>query len=419
MARDLSAPARPLAAGAAASAPDGMAAGSLRASRWLMLFFVWLAFLISFVDRLTWPSVSAAVSTSLALPVAALGVFVTAFYIGYVASNAAGGFATDLIGPRLMLPAALLPLGVFTFLFGSTTNIGLGLTLQALMGLTAGADYTAGLKLITLKFGRHERGLAIGLFMTASSLGVVVTNAVVPSLLGAIGWENVYRILGVVTAAIGLGCYAVVREDPIGLRPSRTAASFRLLLANRDLFLMTAAGFGALWGTWGFATWASALMVRGAGLTPVRAGAIVALFGVGAVVAKPLVGLISDAIGARRKAPVLACLAAFVASLVIFGSLHEETSFWIVAPMLGVAAFAYSPLMITMVAEVAGAQLAGAATGLTNAVWQLGVVIVPLVVGAVYQFAGSFQAAFATLAAGPLLAFCCMLFVRERRVTEE
>lgn len=387
--------------------------------RWLMLGLVWLAFLISFVDRLAWPSVAASVSQSLALPVAALGVFVTAFYVGYVLSNAVGGFATDRLGPRLMLLAALGPLGILTFLFGSTSSVWVGLVLQALMGLAAGADYTAGLKLITIWFPRQERGFAVGLFMTASSLGVVLTNLLVPAMLPVLGWGNVYRTLGAATVAIGVLCYAVVRDGPRPAPSIRGPSAWGVLGRDRNLLLLTVAGFGALWGTWGFAAWASALMVRGAGLTPVRAGAIVALFGVGAVLSKPLIGLVSDRLGARRRVPVLVCLAAFTATLLVFGTLHDERSFWIASPVLGVAAFVYSPLMITMVAEAAGARWAGAATGLTNAFWQLGVVVVPLAVGSVYQWTASFEAAFGTLAAGPAVAFVCMLLVRERPASEE
>jgi nitrate/nitrite transporter NarK len=50
----------------------------------------------------------------------------------------------------------------------------------------------------------------------------------------------------------------------------------------------------------------------------------------------------------------------------------------------------------------------------TNAVWQLGSVIVPVAIGAVFQMTGSFRAAFAALAAGPLAGAVLMSFVRER-----
>ena len=84
------------------------------------------------------------------------------------------------------------------------------------------------------------------------------------------------------------------------------------------------------------------------------------------------------------------------------------------APLLGIGAFVYSPLLAVMAAEAAGPALAGSATGLLAGFWQLGSVIVPLVVGVVYQPSGSFSTALATLAAGPGLGVVFMLFVKER-----
>jgi nitrate/nitrite transporter NarK len=80
---------------------------------------------------------------------------------------------------------------------------------------------------------------------------------------------------------------------------------------------------------------------------------------------------------------------------------------------VGLGAFLYSPLLAAMVAETSGAVLAGSAAGVLASFWQLGSVIVPLVVGIVYQSTGSFLAAFATLAAGPALAAIGILFVKE------
>jgi sugar phosphate permease len=211
-----------------------------------------------------------------------------------------------------------------------------------------------------------------------------------------------------------------------GLRDAPSSASeksiekpnFAMLLHNRELLLLAAAGFGALWGTWGVAFWANALLVKGHGLSVEKAGLVVALFGIGAVVAKPLVGLISDWLGGIRRVPTVICLAGFVVMLLVFGSLRTDSAFVLTAPLLGVFAFACSPLMAASIAEAAGRQLAGSATGLTNALWQLGSAIVPLAVGAVYDASNSFYAAFITLAVGPSLGTVAMLLVHEPRRRE-
>jgi len=387
-----------------------------RSLRWIILAVAWAALLMAFVDRLAWANLAVQVGGSLSLPIAGLGVFVTAFYVGYVSANILGGLATDWLGPSRMLTLAMIPLGVCTFLFGFTSSITMGIGLQVLMGLAAGADYSACVKLAATWFEFRLRGRAMGLLITASSVAVVLTNATVPTLSAWLGWAGVYKVLGVTTILIGLLCWLLLRDAPSSGDTGVTKPPISMLFRNRDLLLLSLVGFGALWGTWGFAFWVNALMTKGYGISPVRAGLITAMFGVGAIFAKPLIGLLSDWLGGRRKTLVLICLASFTAMLLLFGTLQTESAFLIAAPILGITAFVYAPLLAAMVAEIAGPALVGSATGLTNAFWQLGNVIVPLVVGLVYQSTNSFSAAFVALAAGPLCAMLVMFGVRERHL---
>ncbi len=398
-----------------ASPADGNVVGE-RGYRWVILAVVWFGFLLSFIDRLIWTNVSGLAAPSFGLSVAGLGSFVTAFYTGYVVSQALTGFLTDWLGARRLLPLALVPLGVFTFIFGSTTSIVGALALQALMGLTAGADLAAGLKLIVAWFSLRDRGRAVGLFMTATSLGVVLTNFLVPQLLKLMPWTMVYQAAGVVTSLFGLLCFLVLRDNPAGGRDTPIVlADLRRLLGDRQFIFVALAGFGGVWGTWGFAIWASALMTRGLHFTAVEAGAIVGTFGIVAVLGKPVIGFVSDWLGGKRKMLVMLDLFAFAALLLLTGTLSTKTQLWIAAPLLGLAAFMYSPLQNAMAAE-AGGKAAGSASGFSASFGSIGTTIVPLVIGAAFQATQSFEVAFGILAAGPFLGALCMIPVRDKAV---
>jgi sugar phosphate permease len=391
--------------------PHSAATGSYR---WIVLFMAWLSFLISFIDRLTWASVAVSAGASLGLSVSELGVFVTAFYAGYVICNGLGGVASDRIGGRLTLTISILTLGACTFIFGFTKSIFMGIVLQALMGLAAGADYASCIKLIVNWFDRGSRGRAMGILLIASSLGVTVTNAIVPTLADSLGWQGVYHALGIVTLVIGVLAFVLLRDRPSG-EPAATAATQPIgqLLRDRNVILLGLTGFAAFWGTWGFTFWANALMIRGHGLSAVEAGFVMTLVGIAAIIGKPIIGLLSDWWG-RPKWLTIAILTLFTVMLLVFGTLTDKTAFQFAAPLLGIGVFVYSPLLAVMVAEAAGPALAGSATGLTAGFWQLGSVIVPLVVGFIFQATGSFIAAMAALAAGPALGVVFMLFVREQ-----
>jgi len=419
-ARSASAEVADVGAGASASISTEHKAS---AYRWVVLSVVFAAFFVTFLDRLAWANANLIASKSLGIPIATLGVYVTTFYAGYVIASALAGFVTDRVGSRLMLFCALAPLAASTFVFGLTTSFAMGLVLQGLMGLFAGADYAACVKVVAEWFARRERGRALGLFSTAPSVGIAAANAIFPMLLGIVGWRALYWGLGAFTALVAVACLFLLADfastgagkaklqapDPMTWRRGLST-----LCKDRTLVLIALAGFGANWGTWGFAFWATALMIRGYQLSPVDAGVVALIFGIAAAVSKPLYGLLSDMLGGKRRNLVIWDLFAFAAMLIVFGMMHTRIGFLLVAPVLGLTAVVYSPLLAAMITERVDTHMTATATGVINALWQLGSVIVPSVVGLVFAATGSFPAAFAILAAGPLIGTLCMFAVRER-----
>jgi MFS transporter, ACS family, glucarate transporter len=390
--------------------------------RWLILLLSWAAFTMTSVDRSTWGPASASVGESLAVPLAALGTFATAYYVGYVLSNLGGGFLVDWLGGRLIMSVSGIGAGIFMILFGSTTSIAVGLALQAAVGLLAGVDFAAGLKLLSAWFAPEKRGFAVGIFVTATSLGTVIANAVVPSLIIRSGWEVSYHVFGVVTIVIGVACAVLIRNGIAVQEQASTGRRLpdvRPLLHNRDILLLGLAGFGGLWGTYGFVTWSNTLMVKGSGISPVDAGVVLVLFAGIAVGIKPVVGWIVDRLGLGMRLPAVAILGFFGVMLLVFGNLTSLTQYLWLAPLLGIGAYAYTPLTTGLIPLLAGPKIAGSAAGAVNAFWQLGSVTVPTVIGIVYAANGSFAVAFAALAAGPIIGAGIALFIREPRRKHE
>jgi MFS transporter, ACS family, glucarate transporter len=387
--------------------------------RWVVLLLCWASFTLTSVDRSTWGPASSAVSASWHVPLAALGIFATCYYIGYVWSNAAGGFLTDWLGSRLVLGISLLASGALMIVFGSTTSIPVGLAVQGLVGLFAGVEFSAGLKLITIWLPAPELGLASGIFMTATSLGTLIANAVVPTLIEHTDWGASYHLFGGVTVALAVLCVLFLRTGTATSGVTRRVLpDLRPLLRNRELLLLGLAGFGGLWGTYGFVTWSNTLMIKGHHISGVDAGLVVVIFSGVAVLVKPIVGWATDRLGLGLRVPIMAILVLFTAALLLFGAMSSYGAFLAVAPLLGIAAYGYSPLTAAMIPRLVGAQLAGSAAGAVNAVWQLGSVLVPAAVGPVFQATGSFYAAFALLAAGPLLGAVALLGARDDRPHE-
>jgi sugar phosphate permease len=382
--------------------------------RWLMLAVCWLAFILTSVDRSVWGPAAPAVGGALGVPLAALGIFATTYYVGYVVTNFLGGVASDWVGPRVVLTTSIGVAGLCMIGFGTVNSFALGLVLQGVLGFFAGADYSAGAKTISSWFTPRERNLAFGFYVTATSLGTVIANLVVPSLIKDAGWRASYFLFGGICVALAVVIALVVRTGPAEQNAARSMPSLRTL-ADRDLILLAIAGFGSLWGTYGFVTWSNTLMIKGVGIDPVQAGLVVALFAITAVLLKPVIGFLSYRAGGRKKLIIVVILALFAVMLLIFGRLHSLPAFVIAAPFLGFAAYCYSPLQNAMVQDLAAPGTAGSAAGSVNAIWQLGSVTVPTVVGLVFASTHSVYSAFIVLAIGPVVGLLVTLLINEKR----
>ena len=388
--------------------------------RWVVLGLCWLALVLTSVDRSTWGPASIFVGEDLGVPLASLGSFATAYYIGYVLSNAGNGFLTDWLGGRAIVTTSLVGAGIFMMIFGSTTSVPMGIAVQAAVGLFAGADYAAGIKLITSWFRPEELGKAMGIFLSATSIGVVIANSTVPMLIEHFNWTTSYHVFGALSIVAGVVCWMLLRPGPVDIRTPATDSDstgtvIMTILRNRNLMLVAVAGFGGLWGTYGFITWSNTLMIKGHFVAPSTAGFIVALFAALGVLGKPLIGIISDRLNGARRIPAMIVLGCFAFTLLAFGMLSAPIGFLIVAPFLGLSAYCYLPLLVALIPRLVSSHVVGSSAGVSNAFWNLGSVLVPITVGAVFAASDkSFLLAFATLAAGPLVAIVALFFVNER-----
>jgi MFS family permease len=384
-----------------------------------VLVIAWLAFLFSFVDRLSWPPVMPIASKALGLSAKEAGSYMTAFYIGYVTTQLPGGLLTDKYGYRKVLMGSFLVMGVFTALMGTITSYQQGFIYRVLAGVGSGAIFSAGVRAIFDWFPEKCRGTAIGFLITASSLGLSVTNFFVPALARDHGWQFSFFVAGLFPLATMVFAWLFLKErTPTEYRKQAKISSdfwqdVLSLSQNRGLMIIALAGFCAMWATWGTATWANTYINKKFNLSLVQVGAVMSTYGAAALLCKPIAGFTHDLLGGRCKYLLFVMLISFGILLLWFGVNTSMQVLYILAPLLGIAAFVYSPVMSTLVAELVSPNLVGTAIGFVNTIWQLGSLISPLAVGAVIDATNNFSYAFAILAIGPIIGAFVILYIKE------
>jgi sugar phosphate permease len=388
-----------------------------------VLLVAWMAFLFSFVDRLSWSSMMPIASKALAMNLVQAGSFSTAFYIGYVITQLPGGLLTDRFGYRKVLLGSFLVMGVFTGLMGTIHSYGQGYLFRILAGAGSGAVFSACVRALFDWFSGAGRTTAMGFFMTASSLGVTVVNWFVPHIAETQSWRMAFYVAGLLPLVGFVVGLLLLREPqqalPLEKRPVQSGRAFwrdvALLTRNRNLMITGLAGFCAMWATWGTQTWVNTYINKALHVSVTQAGFYSSLMGMAALFCKPLIGALSDLTGARRKTMLFWTLIFFGPVLLWFGANRSLSLLIALAPIVGIVSFIYSPIMNTFIGELVEERLVGTATGLVNTIWQLGSMLSPLVVGNVLQSTHSYLNAFATLAAGPIVAALLVLLVREKQ----
>lgn len=389
--------------------------------KWMTAFRViscaWLAFLCSFVDRLSWPPVIPMAAGELGLTAAQAGGFMSAFFFGYLLTQLPGGMLADWWGTRKVLLYSLLLMGIFTIGLALTTSFWSGIILRFFAGLGSGAVLAASVKGVYDHVTAKHRAMAMGFFMTSAPLGLLLANILSPLIAAQYGWRSSFLLAGSITlAAFGLSWMILPRRSELRLVPvaGKTGIKFelKLIMANRDLMLTAAAGFFAMWGTWGTLTWANAYMHQGMGLSLKQSGQTMALFGLGALIGQPVVGWLSDRFRRQRRQASMAILACFAGLLWLFGSNQDVQYLLILAPLLGAGAFIFGPVLNTFISELVEARRVATAIGFCNGVWQVGSLISPVTAGIVLDHTGSYLGAFSVLAAGPLVAVGLLALVR-------
>ena len=250
--------------------------------RWVILAMMALTFVITFFIRMTWPPLIPVVVPILHMKMSQAGAFMSAFYIGYVITQIPAGVLADRLGVRAILTCSLLVLGLSTIGMGSISSYDQGFYLRVLTGLGAGAVFGAAIRALVEWFHPRERGLAFGIMFASPSAGIALSSIIVTPLNAAFGWQNAFRISGLIAVVFGIIVFLLVRTSSSTQKSPSMFAGFPIVFGNRDLLLTSAAGFCLMWVELGTATWVVA-SVKKLGLSLGVAGAVMAAYGLGGI----------------------------------------------------------------------------------------------------------------------------------------
>ncbi len=219
---------------------------------------LYLAFAAMALAYLPWYNYSAVlplVREEFGLTSADAGIILGIFQLGYVIFVLFSGWLSDRVSPTYVLAGSALLTGVSSIAFALFAHdFYTTLVLRILVGMGCGGLYVPGMALLSEWFPVRERGMAIGTYSAAVTLGYAGAYLLAGPLGGALGWRTAVMLTS-------LGCFlsawlylSGVKRPPCSLTRSRvqadTGQAWRTLMRSRVglvIVLLTVAYGAHMW----------------------------------------------------------------------------------------------------------------------------------------------------------------------------
>jgi predicted MFS family arabinose efflux permease len=368
---------------------------------------------VSVIDQ-GMPTLTGFIKADLHISAATAGLAVSSFAAGKIFGSYAAGVAADRLGERRVLIFGALTTAAFAAI-ASFAPLAVVFPLLFLAGVAGASSTPAGGRLVLLAFPRSRHGLALGIRQTGIPMGGLIAAAVLPWVAGRSSWR--WSLL----VAAGIAVVAVI--PMMRLRLDRTAPTAspremtRGVLRDRNIGLLTLWGCLVVTGQYAILAFLALYLHQRAGFSLGKGSLLVAVANASGIVGRVAWGAVSDRAVARGRKPLLLVLtAACLAGALLLLALPRSAPGLVVvavAIFAGLALIGYQGLWVTMIAEAAGPERVGAATGLAVTFVTAAIALSPPFYGLVADLAGTYRAIWAVLAVILGLAFVPALLIRE------
>jgi MFS family permease len=350
-----------------------------------------------------------------------------AFSLAMVAHTVAVPFIgrlADYIGARKVILAGSLFLGLGVFMLSAVSaHLWQFCSIYVFIGTVAGGTAPVPYSKVIARWFDRMRGLALGLALAALSLSFAIMPFVTQTLLTAIGWRMTYALMGLAVIVITIPVIGLLLKEspnPLGLMPDGGAVGVEG--SNAPIEQPWGLSFHETWHTGVFWIIVAAFFLMSAsfhgvivhlaplltdrGLSAQNAALATSLVGVGSFLARIGIGYLLDIFFAASVAAWM-----FTASTIGLCILFVPTAGFMpyaAALLIGVGEGAQLDVIPYMVSRYFGLTAFAEIYGYLFAVFTLGGVVGPMLMGKAFDALSSYGLILAAFAVATLAASALM-----------
>lgn len=198
---------------ATASAPADVLP-RMRRLRWSAFSLVAAAFILSFFHRIAPAAIAGELREAFQASGAALGALAATYFYVYTVMQIPTGVLADTLGPRRIVALGNLVAGIGSLWFALAATLPAAAAGRSLVGLGVSVAFIALLKLHAAWFHDREFATLTGLTMLMGNLGAVLSASPLAWAATVTSWRNVFVAVGVLSLALALFTWFLVKDDP-------------------------------------------------------------------------------------------------------------------------------------------------------------------------------------------------------------
>ncbi len=200
--------------------------------RWWIVWTLFGSTVVNYIDRQTFSVLAPVISHELHFSHTDLSHIISAFQFSYAGMWLIGGVMLDVVGTRLGLSLAVIWWSAISMLTGLASTVSSFGAFRFLLGIGEGCNWPGASKTVAEWFPARERGVAVAIFDSGSSVGGALAAIIVPWIAIAFGWRYAFvqsGILGIIWLVAWLTVY-----HPLDRHPRVSTEERALIAAGRD-----------------------------------------------------------------------------------------------------------------------------------------------------------------------------------------
>lgn len=381
-------------------------------NKYMSLAAITLAFSFTFLSRYIWSPLMADVSGEFGINATQAGLYMSAFFAGYLVTQIPGGIMADRYQPKYILIACTVLGGAMTALMSRITSYEMGLVIRVITGISSGCVMAQCSKVVALTFAPQERASAMGVVLASPPFGITLAQSLGAPLNQAFGWRTTFVIVGAV--AVGVVALLALFVKPVeksvpaektagaaGKAVAQTAAAKPQAQAgmleglvgfftNKQQLLLGISGFMFMFVSVGFATWTNKY-AQSLGCTPVQGGMIITCYSIAGIIASCLSGGLAKKIHMSRRNFLMLTLTGMGVMTILFSMQRSYMGLLLVGIIYGAVSYLPSTHYTTSAMMLAGERFTATAASTQNLLFQMASLIMPIVVGRVIDATGNYS----------------------------